>query len=112
MITVGYSTRQSNPDYINYIRKTCLYKDVEVIEVINNGEKSLSEVYNKILKEAKNNIVVLCHDDLEFDTKNWGQKILTHFNNSDFGILGVAGTTEIPKSGTWWEDRRKMVGMG
>jgi hypothetical protein len=111
MITVGYSTRQSNPDYINYIRKTCLYKDVEVIEVINNGEKSLSEVYNKILKEAKNNIVVLCHDDLEFDTKNWGQKILTHFNNSDFGILGVAGTTEIPKSGTWWEDRRKMVGI-
>lgn len=111
MITVGYSTRKSNPEYIDYIKKTCSHKDIEVIEIINQGDKSLSKVYNEIINKAKNDIIVLCHDDLEFDTKKWGDKIIKHFNDSDFGILGVAGTTEIPETGMWWQDRRKMMGI-
>ena len=38
MITIGYSTRISNPTYKEYLQKTCMYKDVEIIEKINNGE--------------------------------------------------------------------------
>jgi glycosyltransferase involved in cell wall biosynthesis len=111
MITVGYSTRQSNPDYINYIKKTCLYKDVEVIEVINEGDKSLSEVYNQIISVAKNDIIVLCHDDLEFDTKRWGEKILKIYDkNPDYGIIGVAGTTDLI-NGRWWTIKESMVGI-
>ena len=79
MITIGFSTRKHNQNYIDYLQKTCMYKNVEIIQKINNGEKSLSEVYNEILEESTNDIVVLCHDDLEFDTKNWGDKILKHF---------------------------------
>jgi hypothetical protein len=111
MITIGFSTRKTNPEFVDYVKNTCQIKNVEVIEKVNNGEKSLSEVYNEILKESKNDIVILCHDDIEFDTKGWGKKILKHFQNSDFGILGVAGTTEMPESGMWWEDRRKMLGI-
>ena len=76
MITIGFSTRSHNQEYIDYLQKTSMYKDVEVIEKINNGDKSLSEVYNEILSESKYDIVILCHDDLEFDTKNWGDKVL------------------------------------
>jgi hypothetical protein len=110
MITIGYSTRKSNPQYIEILKKSCGLKNVEVIEIVNDGIMSLPEVYNKILNESSNDIVVLCHDDLEFDTNNWGKRLLLHFENSTFGILGVAGTTEIPKSGMWWEDRNKMIG--
>ena len=28
-----------------------------------------------------------------------------------FGIIGMAGTTNMPSSGQWWEDRRKMIGI-
>jgi glycosyltransferase involved in cell wall biosynthesis len=35
----------------------------------------------------------------------------THFESSEYGILGVAGTTEMPSSGQWWETRRKMIGI-
>ena len=111
MITIGFSTRVDNQKYIDYLIKTSGLKNVEVIQKVNNGEKSLSQVYNEILEESSNNLVVLCHDDLEFDTKDWGKKIIKHFDNSDYGILGVAGTTEIPKSGMWWEDKRKMLGI-
>jgi glycosyltransferase involved in cell wall biosynthesis len=111
MITIGYSTREHNPKFIEYLKKSSGNKKIEVIEKINNGEKSLSQVYNEILEESKTDIVVLCHDDIYFDTTSWYYKIKSHFEESDYGILGVAGTTEMPQTGRWWDSRRKMIGV-
>jgi glycosyltransferase involved in cell wall biosynthesis len=111
MITVGFSTRNSNPTFIDQIRKTVGPKNVEIIQVVNDGEKSLTKVYNEILNQAKNDIVVLCHDDIIFEDKGWGNKLIKHFNKTNFGILGIAGTTSMPSSGMWWEERNKMLGI-
>lgn len=111
MITIGYSTREHNPKFIEYLKKSSGYKKVEVIEKINNGEKSLTQVYNEILNESTTDIVVLCHDDIYFDTNSWYYKLKTHFENSDFGIIGVAGTTVLPQTGRWWDNRKNMVGI-
>ena len=111
MITVGYSTREHNPQFIEYLKKSSGFKKIEVIEKINNGEKSLSEVYNEILEESTTDIVVLCHDDIYFDTSSWFHKIRTHFEKSDFGILGLAGTTNMPETGRWWDNRKTMIGI-
>jgi hypothetical protein len=70
MITIGYSTRENNEKYVDYLKKTCGIKNVEVIQKVNNGEKSLSQVYNEIIDESTNDIIIFCHDDLEFDTSN------------------------------------------
>jgi hypothetical protein len=112
MITIGYSTRKSNPEFQEYLIKSCGHPKTQVIEKITNGEKNLSQIYNEIISESSNDIVVLCHDDIYFDTKNWGQKLKKLFDkNSNFAILGVAGSTNLPKSGMWWEDRSKMWGI-
>jgi glycosyltransferase involved in cell wall biosynthesis len=111
MITIGYSTREHNPKYIEYLKKSSGYKKIEVIEKINNGEKSLSQVYNEILEESKTDIVVLCHDDIYFETTGWFHKIESHFKKSDYGILGVAGTTHMTETGRWWDLRKKMIGI-
>jgi hypothetical protein len=78
---------------------------------VNPNGRSLTEVYNEILSESKSDIVVLCHDDIYFEKNGWGNYILNHFKRTEYGILGVAGSTHIPKSGMWWEDRRRMVGI-
>ena len=111
MITIGYSTRQSNPHFQEYLKKTCGYPKVEIIEKVNPNGRSLTEVYNEILSESKSDVVVLCHDDIYFEKNGWGNYILNHFKRTEYGILGVAGSTHIPKSGMWWEDRRRMVGI-
>ena len=111
MITVAYSTRESKPEFTEYLKKSSGFKKLEVIEKVNNGEKSLAQVYNEVLSESKTDIVVFCHDDIYFDTNSWYNKLLKHFEKNDFGILGMAGTTQMPSSGMWWEDRRKMVGI-
>jgi hypothetical protein len=112
MITVVYCTRELNPLHTEHIKKTSgIAKYIEVIEIINNGE-SLTKSYNRGLKQAKNDIVVFMHDDVEFDTTGWGNKLIKHFNNNpEHGILGLAGTTDMPLTGRWWEDRTKMVGI-
>jgi glycosyltransferase involved in cell wall biosynthesis len=111
MITIGYSTREHNPKFIEYLKKSSGFKKIEVIEKINNGEKSLSEVYNEIIQESKTDIVVLCHDDIYFDTTSWYYKLKSHFENTDYGILGVAGSTNMPETGRWWDLRKNMIGI-
>jgi len=112
MITIGFSTRKIDPTFIEMLKKTSGVSKPEVIPFENNGEYSLTEAYNKILEQSSNDIVILCHDDIYFDSKNWGSKILNHFKrNQDYGILGLAGTTNMPKSGRWWEDFSKMKGI-
>lgn len=111
MVSVVYCTRQSSPEHKEHLIKSSgLDKRLEVIEIINNGE-SLTKAYNRGLKQAKNDIVVFCHDDITIETKQWGTKLLKLFNrNPQYGILGVAGTKFMSASGTWWENRKKMYG--
>ena len=111
MITIAYSTRETNPELQEYFRKSSGIHNSQIIEVVNPDGKSLTEVYNEILEQSTFDIVILCHDDIYFDSNNWGQKIMNHFKRSDYGILGVAGSTQLPKSGMWWEDRTKMIGI-
>jgi hypothetical protein len=111
MVTVVYCTRETKPEHREHLIKSSgLHKHIEVIEIINNGE-SLTKAYNRGLKQAKNNIVVFCHDDLTIETKQWGNKLTKLFDkNPKFGIIGVAGSKNMPESGQWWENRSKMYG--
>lgn len=113
MISVVFSTRVDNQPHIEHIKKTSgLGKNIEVIQYINNGEFGLTELYNRALKETTNNIVVFCHDDIIFDTKTWGSKLIRVMKkNPEFGIVGIAGSREVPVSGQWWENPSHMYGQ-
>lgn len=112
MITIGYSTKKIDPEFRDYIEKSCGLKGIEVIPFENPGTHSLTEAYNIILEQSTNDIVVLCHDDIYFEKGNWGNKILKHFKrNSDYGIIGAAGSKYMPKSGMWWEIPSEMYGV-
>jgi glycosyltransferase involved in cell wall biosynthesis len=111
MLTVIYCTRNTNPEHKEHLVKSSgLHKHIEVIEIINNGE-SLTTAYNRGLKQAKYDHVVFCHDDITIETKQWGVKLLKQFEkNPEYGIIGVAGSKNMPVSGQWWEKRNKMYG--
>ena len=110
MLSVIYCTPESMPSHSDHIKKTVGVRDVEVIEYINKGEP-LTKFYNRALRESIHDIVVFCHNDITFNTKKWGKKIISHFKKSEFGILGVAGTTEIQSTGRWWQNPSLMLGQ-
>jgi glycosyltransferase involved in cell wall biosynthesis len=111
-LTVGYSTRKIDNNYIDSIKRTIGLKEneYEIIPLENNGLYSLSEAYNIILDKSKSDIVVLMHDDIKIEP-NWGKKLIVHFNKGTHDIIGVAGTTNFPKSGMWWENKESMIGI-
>lgn len=110
MISVVYCTKSKDDKFKEHIKKTCGIKDVEIIEYVNPNGEPLTKFYNRGLEESTNDVTIFCHNDLIYNKNGWAKKILDHFNESDYGILGVAGTTHIPESGKWWEDPTKMVG--
>ena len=112
MLTVCYSTRQYDQSYDEVIRKSCGLKEVHIISYQNKGDKSLSKVYNEALKICEDRYCVFIHDDLDFSKcPNWGEKLIRNFEETDYGIIGVAGTTKLNKSGIWWENRTALYGQ-
>ena len=112
MITVGFSTKYDNPQFVEYIQQTCGLKNIQIIQKINPGIMSLSEAYNQILNDSIHDIIIFCHDDIKFEEKYWGKRIVEHFEkHKEYGILGVAGTTYYPESGRWWDISGEMVGQ-
>jgi glycosyltransferase involved in cell wall biosynthesis len=110
-ISVVIPTRQIDDEYLNHVSNMFLHPKTEIIVYENNGEESLSKIYNRGLEESTNDIVVFMHDDLIIQTPDVTTKILHLFKkNNEHGIIGLAGTTNL-KSGMWWEDRDSMYGI-
>ena len=115
MITIIYSThkdKEYNDKFNDHLVLTSGLQWVEVLPYVNHNEYSLSELYNKGIKESKYDIVVCCHNDIKLE-KNWGKKLLEDYSNSpEFGIIGKAGSCYFPESGVYWERMSQtMVGQ-
>ena len=55
--------------------------------------KSLTEVYNVGASKAKYDVLLFVHEDVLFQTKNWGQKLLDYFEkDNSLGLIGIAGS--------------------
>lgn len=115
MITIIYSTHKDT-EYNNKFRQHLLHtvgvKNPQILEYVNNNEFPLSVIYNRGINESIHDIVVCCHNDIKLE-KNWGKKLLEDFsNNTDFGIIGKAGSCYMPTSGVYWEKMQQtMVGQ-
>ena len=120
VIFSSHHSEEDNNKFIEHINKT-IGVPRETYCYPNFNQYSLSQVYNQAINNhAKDDaIMVFCHNDILFDTKNWGKKLLLHFNNpnSDYQILGLAGSESL-YSGCWWLDStnqkmnmKEMIGI-
>ena len=70
-LSVIFSTKKINPEFVNIISKSSGIHNIEILPYENPGKYSLTELYNKGLNEAKNNIVVFCHDDIRIGVEKY-----------------------------------------
>jgi hypothetical protein len=113
-IVVIFSSHLSayeNDIFIQHINDTCgVLHSVHCYT--NHNQYSLPEVYNKAIStySSKDAVMVFCHNDIEFDTPDWGKILLKHFNKTNnYQIIGVAGATELNEHGTWWLDKSNQM---
>ena len=111
VVSVVISTRKIDDGYLNHVEKMFSHPKTEILIYENDGEYSLTQIYNKGLNDSKNDIVVFMHDDLILETKNITPKINKLFEkHPEYGIIGIAGTDNLT-SGVWWEHRENMFGV-
>jgi GT2 family glycosyltransferase len=110
IVISSHLSKDENNKFESHLRKTIGLKNPEILIYENFNQYSLTEIYNIGLNESKNDIVLFIHNDIYFNTNNWGKILLNKFNTSDHGILGIAGTTDINQNGVWWGDSSKMIG--
>ncbi len=111
MVSVVISTRKIDDEYLKHVEKMFSHPNTEILMYENDGEMSLTQIYNKGLKESVNDIVVFMHDDLILETSNMTPKIIKLFEkHPEYGIIGIAGTDKLT-SGRWWDNRENMFGV-
>jgi len=111
MVSVIISTRKIDSSYYDHVKRMFSHPNTEILMYENDGEMSLTQIYNKGLKESVNDIVVFMHDDLILETSNMTPKIIKLFEkHPEYGIIGIAGTDKLT-SGRWWDNRENMFGV-
>jgi GT2 family glycosyltransferase len=115
-LTVVFSSHKDseyNQNFINHLKSSSgLSNDnLDILCYENFNQYSLSEIYNRGLEDSKTDLVVFCHNDIKL-SKNWGLNLIQDFNsNSEYGIIGKAGSTYMGESGVFWERMQQtMVG--
>jgi len=79
------------------------------------NKKSIFDAYTEAIKEFSvkpDDIVILCHDDIEIltDKSIFNTILETKLEDKKTGFIGVAGTQMLTRSGVWW-DGMSNVGL-
>lgn len=87
------------------IKQTIGNIEYEIIKIDNIIDKlSISNAYNKGIKLSSYNILCFIHEDINFISVGWGEKLLDFFKeNINTGVIGVAGSKVHCKApGSWF----------
>lgn len=75
--------------------------------VSNDG---ICKVYNQLAKDATQPLLVFVHEDVTFNTMNWGKKLVEKFErDSAIGLIGVAGSRYKGNTYSGWYTGQKAI---
>lgn len=103
MLSIIISSYQ--PHFYNALEKniaeTCGIPH-EIIKIENPGLMGICQAYNKGARKVKFNNLLFLHEDILFQTQNWGAKLLAHLETENVGIVGIAGGLYVPAVPGGW----------
>lgn len=66
--------------------------DHEIILIENSaGSVGICEAYNRGIEKAIFELVCFTHEDVYFETNEWGKKVVAHLSDPSVGLIGIAG---------------------
>lgn len=76
--------------------------DYEIIPINNPGIMGICEAYNLGTRKTIFSNFLFLHEDVKFHTENWGQILINHLSEKGAGVIGVAGSSYVPKTPSGW----------
>tara|TARA_R110000868_G_scaffold96857_3_gene266390 strand:+ start:2601 stop:3488 length:888 start_codon:yes stop_codon:yes gene_type:complete len=74
----------------------------EIIKIENPGIMGICSAYNLGASKAKFPYFLFVHEDVQFETQNWGDKLVQHLKRPEVGIVGLAGANRKTKMMSSW----------
>jgi len=67
--------------------------------IIDNSKNiySIFSAYNEGVRRAKYPYLCFMHEDILYNTQDWGRKVLEHFQNEKVGLIGIGGSHYLSK---------------
>ena len=81
----------------------------EVIKVDNPGKMGICEAYNHGAQKAQYDYLLFMHEDVLFETQNWGKELIELLNLENCGVIGVAGTDYYGYVPYQWANRKSKI---
>lgn len=80
--------------------------------VIDNSQNNYSifSAYNEGVRHAKYPYLCFMHDDILFNTNEWGKMVIAHFQDENVGLIGVLGGHYLPDCPSYWNTSRHISG--
>lgn len=104
MLSIIISTYK--PDFFQQvtdnIAETIGNIEYEIIPIDNPGIMGICEAYNQGAAKAMYSNFLFLHEDVKFHTENWGQVLISHLNTKGTGVIGIAGSSYVPKTPSGW----------
>ncbi len=73
--------------------------------IIDNSQRifSIFQAYNEGVCQSIGDILCFCHDDIMFQSIDWGLRLVSYFETKpELGVLGVAGSHFLPSVPMYW----------
>lgn len=105
MLSIILSSYQN--DYFNQFEKNVgatigVEFQYEIIKIDNPGLMGICSAYNLGANKAKYPYLLFVHEDIQFETQSWGNKLIQHLKRPEIGIVGLAGATRKSKMISSW----------
>ncbi|WP_297985039.1 glycosyltransferase [uncultured Chryseobacterium sp.] len=76
----------------------------EIVQIYNPGTMGICEAYNKGAAKANFEQLLFLHEDVLFETQNWGAILCNQMQQGNVGVIGVAGCSYVPNVPfAWWD---------
>jgi GT2 family glycosyltransferase len=77
--------------------------DYELVAIDNSDNfYSIFSAYNQGVVRSKFPYLCFVHEDVLFHSKGWGQKVIAHLQDKETGIVGVVGSSFMPRVPAAW----------
>lgn len=76
--------------------------DYEILYSLHAAQFGLSTIYNKLAVKAKYEYLFFMHDDIYFESFNWGSKIIRILSDENIGLVGLMGATYKSANTSLW----------
>lgn len=84
----------------------------EIIHIVNaNKQYSIFSAYNEGFRKSQYPNLCFLHDDVKFHSYNWGQKLVTHLEDKNAGVFGLAGRDIVTRVPASWKVKLPSVNI-